>query len=224
MSYTRDQIIEAELRRLVKDVEAYLEWHQKEGPFPILECDLKYSHLALDSSPRNATPIPPASPDKAQVEQPRTAGEVDNPNNYGCLDHGECAKAFVTFPCFSQKLNGFCKDWTPKPIPPASADKAQDKWCSNCGTDRIGPKCAFAQQDRILDKSTCPNWQPKPAVAQEKPREWTAEDRLCWLEDHPECFAPSSAIRLYAMRHALNEYIDGHRPSAPADSGKKGNL
>ena len=68
MSYTRDQIIEAELRRLVKDVEAYLEWHQKEGPFPILECDLKYSHLALDSSPRNATPIPPASPDKAQGE------------------------------------------------------------------------------------------------------------------------------------------------------------
>ena len=68
MSYTRDQIIEAELRRLVKDVEAYLEWHQKEGPFPILECDLKYSHLALDSSPRNATPIPPASPAEAREE------------------------------------------------------------------------------------------------------------------------------------------------------------
>ena len=63
-------------------------------------------------------------------------------------------------------------------------------------------------------------------VAQEKPREWTAEDRLCWLEDHPECFAPSSAVRLYAMRHALNEYIDGQRPTTPTDSGKaqeKGN-
>ena len=85
MSYTRDQIIEAELRRLVKDVEAYLEWHQKEGPFPILECDLKYSHLALDSSPRNATPIPPASPDKAQERDAgHTASCKDGIDAYGC--------------------------------------------------------------------------------------------------------------------------------------------
>ena len=110
-------------------------------------------------------------------------------------------------------------------IPPASPDKAQgEQNCRNCKfytnddtiCSLVGEQCTYEN----------PKWQPKPALAQEKPREWTAEDRLCWLEDHPECFAPSSAVRLYAMRHALNEYIDGQRPTTPTDSGKaqeKGN-
>ena len=152
MSYTRDQIIEAELRRLVKDVEAYLEWHQKEGPFPILECDLKYSHLALDSSPRNATPIPPARPEKAQRCCDNCTHQNSRPTS---AVRSVCSCCDDVLSMFTPKLAAESQQMASEVAQPNAVYK-------HCETEEVRSYAATSPANYRA---------PKPAVAQEKPRE-----------------------------------------------------